>query len=130
MLDSHQRRRPLRVVAYTLLSVGAGVLMADPTQSIKATDQDLRTWWAGLLLVGALGGIYGAWTDKYFAEFVTLPLLMAGFGGFVAVLFARHNTGTIAFGCFLLALVVIMFSRWLDLWKLTGLSTRAERNRQ
>lgn len=130
VLDSHQRRRPLRVVAYVLLSAGAGVLMADPTQSIQAADQDLRTWWAGLLLAGALGGIYGAWTDKYFAEFVTLPLLMAGFGGFVAVLFARGTSGPIAFGCFLLALVVIMFSRWMDLWLLTGLSTRAERKRR
>lgn len=130
MIDSHRRRRPLRVLAYVLLGMGAGVLMADPTQSIQATDQDLRKYWSALLLFGTVLCVYGAWTDKYLSEFIGLMPLITAFAAFVVALGAKHTTGTVAFGCFLGALVVIMFSRWLDLWKLTGISTRAERKRR
>lgn len=130
MLDTHQRRRPMRVLAYFLLGFGALILMADPTQSLKTTDVEVRWVWSGLLLSGCLGAIYGAWRDRYLVEFVGLPLLGASLVGLIWVLMHRFNTGTAAFSCFLAAIVVIMASRWLDLWRLVGASTRAERRRR
>lgn len=130
MLDSHRRRRPLRVLAYALLAVGALVLMVDPTQSLQGQSIAIRWVWSGLLLAGSLSAVYGAARDRYMVEFVGLPLLMASFVGLTIVLAARHTTGTIAFGCFLGAIVVIMWSRWLDLWRLVTTTVRAERRRR
>ena len=129
MLDSHRRRRPLRVLAYALLASGAGVLLADPTRSLAGQSVWTRWVWSTFLLVGTLLAIYGSWTDKYLAELVGLPALMTGLAVFVILLAVGHTTGSIAFACFLGALVVVMCSRLMDLWRLLGASTRAERRR-
>lgn len=129
MLDSHRRRRPLRVLAYSLLAAGAGVLLVDPTRSLEGQSITIRWVWSGLLAVGTVLAIYGSLRDRYLAEFVGLPLLMAGMTAFVVLLAFAHTTGSIAFGCFLAALVVIMWSRFRDLWGLVTASTRAERGR-
>lgn len=130
MLDSHRRRRPLRVLAYSLLAAGAGVLLADPTRSLQGQSIGIRWVWSGILLAGTILAIYGSLRDRYVAEFVGLPLLMAGMTAFVVLLAVTHTTGSIAFGCFLAALVVIMWSRFRDLWGLVSITTRAERGRE
>lgn len=130
MLDTHRRRRPLRVLAYTLLAAGAGVLLVDPTRSLEGQSMFTRWIWSAFLLTGTLTAIYGAVRDRYLAEFIGLPLLMTSLAAFVVLLGAAHSTGSIAFGCFLASLIVVMHSRWLDLWRLVGASTRAERKRE
>ncbi len=129
VLDSHHRRRPLRVMAYTLLAAGAGVLLIDPTRSLQGQSVQIRWVWSGFLLLGTLLSIYGSVRDRYLVEFIGLPFLMTSLSVFVILLGVAHSTGSIAFGCFLLALVVVLHSRWLDLWRLVGASTRAERRR-
>ena len=129
VLDSHRRRRPLRVIAYGLLATGAGVLLADPTRSLEGQAIWTRWVWSAFLLAGTLLAIYGSWRDRYLAEFVGLPLLMTALSIFVVLLGVAHTTGSIAFGCFLGSLIVVMCSRWLDLWRLVGAATRAERRR-
>lgn len=130
MLDSHRRRRPLRVLAYSLLAVGAGVLLVDPTRSLEGQSLMVRWVWSAFLLTGTLLAIYGSLRDRYLAEFFGLPLLMTALFVFVVLLAAAHTTGSIAFGCFLAALVVVLYSRWRDLWRLVGASSRAERRRE
>lgn len=129
VLDSHRRRRPLRVLAYGLLAAGAGVLLVDPTRSLRGQSIQIRWVWSAFLLVGTLLAVYGSAWDRYIAEFIGLPLLMTALLVFVVLLAAGHTTGSIAFGCFLASLLVVLHSRWLDLWKLLGASTRAERRR-
>jgi hypothetical protein len=130
MLDTHRRRRPLRVLAYTLLAAGAGVLLIDPTRSLQGQSVLTRWVWSAFLLAGTLTAIYGAVRDRYLAEFIGLPLLMTSLAVFVVLLGAAHSTGSIAFAFFLASLIVVMHSRWLDLWRLVGASTRAERKRE
>lgn len=129
MLDSHRRRRPLRVLAYGFLAAGAGVLLVDPTRSLDGQSIATRWVWSMFLLVGTLLAIYGSSRDRYLAEFVGLPLLITALMVFVVLLGAAHTTGSIAFACFLMALVIVLHSRWLDLWRLVGAATRAERKR-
>lgn len=129
MLDSHRRRRPLRVLAYLLLAGGAGVLLVDPTRSLDGQAVWTRWVWSGFLLAGTLLAIYGSWRDRYMAEFIGLPFLLTALCVFVVLLGAAHTTGSIAFGCFLGALIVVLTSRWLDLWRLVGVTVRAERKR-
>lgn len=129
MLDSHHRRRPLRVLTYGFLAAGAGVLLIDPTRSLEGQSLQIRWVWSGFLLLGTLLSIYGSARDRYLVEFIGLPFLMTSLTVFVVLLGVAHTTGSIAFGCFLLALVIVLQSRWLDLWRLTGASTRAERKR-
>lgn len=129
MLDTHRRRRPLRVVAYSLLATGAGVLMVDPTRSLEGQAIWTRWVWSAFLLGGTLLAIYGSARDRYLAEFIGLPLLMTSLTVFVILLGAAHTTGSIAFACFLGSLVIVMCSRWLDIWRLVGAATRAERRR-
>ena len=76
MLDSHRRRRPLRVLAYLLLAGGAGVLLVDPTRSLDGQAVWTRWVWSGFLLAGTLLAIYGSWRDRYMAEFIGLPFLL------------------------------------------------------
>lgn len=130
MLDSHRRRRPMRILAYTLLSAGSGILLADPTRSLEGQSLFTRWVWSAFLLAGSLLSIYGSWRDRYLAEFIGLPLLMTALLVFVVLLAAGLTTGSLAFACILGSLVVVMTSRWLDLWRLTGASTRAERRRK
>lgn len=129
MLDSHRRRRPLRVLAYVLLATGAGVLLVDPTRSLQGQSVQIRWVWSAFLLLGALLAIYGSARDRYLAEFVGLPFLMTALLVFVILLGVAHTTGSIAFAFFLASLIVVMHSRWLDLWRLVTASTRAERRR-
>lgn len=129
MLDSHRRRRPLRVLAYVLLATGAGVLLADPTRSLSGQSVTIRFVWSGFLLAGTLLAIYGSSRDRIMGEFIGIPLLLTALTVFVVLLLARGTTGSIAFGCILSSLIVVMTSRWLDLWRLVAASTRAERRR-
>lgn len=130
VLDSHRRRRPMRVLAYALLAGGATVLLIDPTRSLEGQSLFIRWVWSAFLLAGTLLAIYGALRDRYMAEFIGLPLLMTSLVVFVILMVAGMTTCSIAFACFLAALVVIMTSRWLDLWRLVGATTRAERRRK
>lgn len=130
MLDSHRRRRPLRILAYALLAAGATVLLADPTRSLEGQSVLTRWVWSAFLLAGTLLATYGSWRDRYLAEFMGLPLLMTALFVFVVLLVAGWTTGSVAFACFLGSLFVVMFSRWLDLWRLVSASTRAERKRE
>jgi len=129
VLDSHRRRRPLRVLAYVLLAAGSGVLLVDPTRSLEGQDIAIRFVWSGFLLVGTLAAIYGSFFDRIMGEFVGIPLLLTALVAFVIVLAAAHSTGSIAIGCIIASLVVVLLSRWLDLWRLLGASIRAERRR-
>lgn len=129
VLDSHQRRRPMRVVAYTLLTVGAGVLLVDPTRSLQGQEVAVRFVWSGFLLAGTLMAIYGSARDRIYGEFIGIPLLLTALTAFVVVLAAAHTTGSIALACIIASLTVVLFSRWLDLWRLIGASIRAERRR-
>lgn len=129
MLDSHRRRRPLRVLAYSLLAAGAGVLLADPTRSLQGQGIAIRWVWSGFLLAGTLLAIYGSIRDRHLGEFIGLPLLITALAVFVVLLSAAHTTGSIAFAFIIASLVVVMTSRWLDLWRLIAASTRAERRR-
>lgn len=129
VLDTHRRRRPLRVLAYVLLAGGAGVLLADPTRSLQGQGIGIRFVWSGFLLAGTLLAIYGSARDRIMGEFIGLPLLMTALVAFVVLLSARHTTGSIAFACFLASLIVVLYSRWKDLWRLLGASVRAERER-
>jgi hypothetical protein len=114
-------------LAYTSLTLGATVLLVDPTRSLVGQSVYTRWVWAAFLLAGTLLAIYGAWRDRYLAEFVGIPLLQTALAVFVVLLGAAHTTGSIAFACFLFALMVVMHSRWLDLWRLVGATTRAGR---
>lgn len=129
MLDSHRRRRPMRVLAYTLLGLGATILLSDPLRTMRGVGVGIRWVWSGFLLAGTLLAIYGALRDRYLAEFIGLPLLMASMAAFTAVLLAVWTSASVALACFLAAIVVIMLSRWFDLWRLTVASARAERGR-
>lgn len=120
----------MRVLAYALLAGGATVLLIDPTRSLEGQSLFIRWVWSAFLLAGTLLAIYGALRDRYMAEFIGLPLLMTSLVVFVILMVAGMTTGSIAFACFLAALVVIMTSRWLDLWRLVGATTRAERRRK
>ena len=130
VLDSHRRRRPLRVLAYVLLAVGAGVLLADPTKSLQGQSVYIRWIWSGFLLAGTLLAIYGSARDRHMGEFLGIPMLSTALSVFVVLLFAAHTTGSIAFGCIIASLIVVLSSRWLDLWRLVVASTRAERGRR
>lgn len=129
MLDTHHRRRPLRAAAYSLLTIGAGVLLVDPTKSLEGQDNTIRFVWSGFLLAGTLLAIYGSLRDRYWYEMLGIPLLLTALLAFVIVLAAAHTTGSIALGCIIGSLVVVLMSRLLDLWSLISASIRAERNR-
>lgn len=129
VLDSHRRRRPLRVTAYLLLAAGAGVLMTDPLRTMQDVGPGIRWIWSSLLMVGTLLAVGGTVSDRYLAEFVGLPMLFVSMFAFAVVLAALWTTAGLAVSFFLASLVVVMVSRWLDLWRLVGASVRAERRR-
>lgn len=130
MIDSHRRRRPLRVVAYTALASGNAIIMTDPTRSFEDVPDSLRFFWNGMMLLGCLLAVYGASRDRYLAEFVGMPLVVAGISAFIAVLVAGWTSGSLAFACFLSAILTILVSRGLDLWELVRTTGRAERRRK
>ena len=130
MLDTHRRRRPFRVLAYSLLAAGSTIILTDPTRSFQDVPGQLRFLWNGMLLAGCLLTVFGAWRDKYLFEFVGIPLVLSGIGAFVDVLVAARASGPWAFACFLSAIFVIVGSRGFDVWDLVNASHRAERNRQ
>lgn len=129
MLDSHRRRRPFRAVAYSILAVGNTVILTDPTRSFEDVPGQLRFFWNGTMLLGCLLAIYGAVRDRYLAEFIGMPLLLAGVLAFVAVLVASFTSGSLAFACFLAFILVVLTSRSLDLFELVRSMRRAERRR-
>lgn len=130
VLDSHRRRRPLRIVAYSLLAIGNNIILIDPTRSFEDVPFQLRYVWNGAMLLGCALGIIGAITDRYLIELIGLPFVLAGVFAFVVVLVAAWTSGTLAFACFLGCLWVILFSRGLDLWQLASRSAAAERRRR
>jgi drug/metabolite transporter (DMT)-like permease len=129
MLDSHKRRRPLRVVAYTALALGNTVILADPTKSFENVPDQLRFFWNVLMLLGCLLAVYGAIRDRYLAEFIGMPLIWAGIGAFIVVLVAAWASGPWAFACFLTCILAVLVSRGLDLFDLVRSTRRAERRR-
>lgn len=129
MLDSHKRRRPLRVIAYTALALGNNIILADPTKSFQEVPFQLRYVWNGIMLLGCLLGIIGAAYDRYRIEIVGMPFMLAGMSAFIAVLVAAFTSGTLAFSCFFACIWIVLFSRGLDLWDLLTKSTRAEKRR-
>jgi hypothetical protein len=130
MLDTHRRRRPLRVLAYGLLAGGATIILTDPTKSFEHVPGQLRFFWNSMLLVGCVLTCFGAFRDRYLFEFVGIPLALAGIAAFIVVLAVAGTTGPLAFACFLAAIFVIIFSRGLDVWDLVNATRRAERRRQ
>lgn len=129
MLDSHKRRRPLRVAAYTALALGNTIVLADPTRSFQNVPGQLRFLWNGMMLLGCVLAIYGAARDRYVAEFIGMPLVLAGVFAFIVVLVSAWASGPWAFACFLTCILVVLLSRALDLLDLVRLTGRAERRR-
>lgn len=127
MIDSHRRRRPLRVVAYTALASGNAIIMTDPTRSFEDVPDSLRFFWNGMMLLGCLLAVYGAARDRYLAEFIGMPLVVTGITAFIVVLVAAWASGPLAFACFLTSILTILVSRGLDLWELVRTTLRAER---
>ena len=130
VLDSHRRRRPLRITAYGLLALGNNIILIDPTRSFQDVPAQLRYVWNGVMLAGCLLGIIGAVTDRYLIELVGMPFVLTGVTAFIVVLVAAWTSGTLAFACFLGCIWVILFSRGLDLWQLASRSAAAERRRR
>lgn len=129
MLDSHRRRRPLRVVAYTALAAGNTIILTDPTRSFEEVPGQLRFFWNGMMLLGCLLAVYGAARDRYLAEFIGMPLILAGNAAFIVVLVAAWASGPWAFACFLACILAVLFSRGWDLLDLVRTTRRAERRR-
>lgn len=129
MLDSHRRRRPLRAAAYTALAVGNTIILADPTRSFRDVPGQLRFFWNGMMLVGCLLAVYGSIRDRYIAEFMGMPLTLAGVLAFVVVLVAAFNSGTLAFAAFLTFIFIVLASRGLDLLGLVRSMRRAAKGR-
>lgn len=127
MLDSHRRRRPLRAVAYTALALGNTIILTDPTQSFREVPGQLRFFWNGIMLLGCLLAVYGAIRDRFLAEFIGMPLILAGITAFIVVLVAAWASGPWAFACFLSSILAVLVSRGLDLWELVRSTVRAER---
>jgi hypothetical protein len=130
VLDSHRRRRPMRVMAYSLLAVGNNIILFDPTRSFEDIPFQLRYIWNGIMLLGCAMGVTGGITDKYLIEMIGLPLVLSGMAAFVVVLTVGWTSGSLAFACFLACLWVVLFSRGLDLWELATRSAAAERRRK
>lgn len=120
----------MRATAYSLLSTGGGVLLSDPTRSLQSASIQIRWVWSTVLVVGCIAAIIGAVRDRYLAEFAGLPFIMAGMIAFVVVLAAGRTSPGIAIACFLSAIVVILASRFMDLWELVTVTDRAERRRK
>ena len=130
MLDSHRRRRPLRVVAYTALAIGNNIILADPTKSFENVPFQLRYVWNVIMLLGCVLGVLGAWLDRYRIEIIGIPFMLTGLTAFITVLVAAFTSPTLAFACFFTCIWVVLFSRGLDLWNLLTRSTKAERRRR
>jgi uncharacterized membrane protein HdeD (DUF308 family) len=130
VIDSNRRRRPLRVIAYTTLAAAGTIILTDPTQSFRGVPGQLRFFWNGMMLVGCLIAVYGAFRDRYIAEFIGMPLTLAGVLAFVVVLVAAFTSGTLAFAFFLFFIFVVLVSRGLDLWVLVRTLRRAQRGKQ
>lgn len=128
MLARHRRIRPWRALAYFLLAAGGLIIWLDPFRQMDAVPFLVRWVWTGFLVVGGLGSMLGAMTDRWLYEFTTLPLIVAGFGGMVFVLVAGGgSTARLAFACWLGSIVVQTARRWGGLWRFNNALRRAKR---
>jgi hypothetical protein len=128
MLARHRRIRPWRALAYFLLALGGLVIWVDPFRQMEDIPFLVRWFWTGFLVVGGIGSAIGAVTDRWMAEFVSLPLVIVGFGGMVFVLIAGGgSTARWAFACWLGSIVVQTARRYGGLWRFAGALRRAKR---
>lgn len=124
MLEQHHKIRPWRAVAYILLAWGGGILMVDPSRNVAPLPASIRWVWSTFIILGGLVSTYGAVRDRWVWEFISLPLLIAGFGGLVWILGNGSGTGVLAFACFLGSIVATLGRRLYGLW----LFSRAQRH--
>lgn len=127
MLARHRRLRPWRAVAYLLLSAGGVIIWIDPSRNVEPLPWPIRWLWASFIVVGALVSALGALTDKWFYEFVALPLIVVGFLALVIVLCAGVGTGRLAIAAWLASIVVQTARRWWGLWQFNRALRRAQR---
>lgn len=128
MLARHRRIRPWRACAYFLLAAGGVIIWTDPFRQMTEVPFLLRWVWTGFIVVGGLGSMLGALTDKWLYEFATLPLTVVGFSGMVFVLVAGGgSTARLAFACWLASIAVQTARRWGSLWRFTGALRRTKR---
>jgi hypothetical protein len=129
MLARHRRIRPWRALAYFLLALGGLIIWVDPFRQMEGVDPWVRWVWTGFLVVGGLGSMAGAITDRWRYEFAALPLLVAGFGGLVIVLCAGGgSTARLALACWLASIAVQTGRRWGGLWLFNRQLRRAKEN--
>lgn len=128
MLARHRRIRPWRALAYLLLAAGGIIIWTDPFRQMADVPFLLRWVWTGFIVVGGLGSMLGALTDKWLYEFGSLPLTVVGFSGMVFVLVAGGgSTARLAFACWLASIVVQTARRWGGLWRFTSALRRTRR---
>jgi hypothetical protein len=101
--------------------------MTDPTRSFENVPGQLRFFWNGMMLVGCLFAVYGSIRDRYIAEFVGMPLTLAGVVAFIIVLVAAFTSGTLAFAAFLGFILIVLTSRGLDLLELVRSMRKASK---
>ena len=127
LLDSSARRKPFRVVFYSLLGFAGAVIITDPTQSLSRARTDIRWVWSAFIVVGAVLALYGVLRNKWQFECVGIIPLITAFLAYCVVLAFATNSGSIFIMLCFSAIVTVMISRFLDLYLVQNASLKMRR---
>jgi hypothetical protein len=117
---AHQRKPTRRRWAYAsgyLLMAVAGVfagIWPSPNVSNAAASGYLVFVWDTFLVAGGLCSSVGSVTERWFGEYIGLPLLGTVFAVYGLATFLAPNRVAFAAGAAFLGMAMLLASRWLD----------------
>jgi hypothetical protein len=115
---SISQRRWTRAAGYFLMAVAGVAAIAWPAPAVRAattpTAGALVYVWAGMLIVGGLAAGAGAMLDRWIGEYVGLWPLVFTFTIYALAAGATGRTASIAGGCLLGAIALLLLARWRD----------------
>lgn len=111
-------RRITRVIGYALMAIAGVAAIIWPAPSVRAATSPttglLVYVWAILLAVGGISATIGAATDRWLGEYVGLIPLVTTFAAYGLAAWARADWTSIAGGCALMSIAMLLLARWRD----------------
>jgi hypothetical protein len=107
--------------------------LASALWPVQSVEHATRPWqslaWTGFFMLGGLASALGVITDRWLGELVGLPMLITVFAFYSVVAFSAGKLPSLAGGCFLLAVGVLLFVRWQQVWEVRRVAAAASPGR-